>query len=69
MLSLPVRIMQTVAGCRWSRQVAPAPGTHLEPTETLWVCVRPTATTVRRPVTEEECATCLRWEMNATMDD
>jgi hypothetical protein len=69
MLPPPVRIIQTVGGCRWSRQVAAAPGTHPEPTEALWVCVRPTATTVRRPVTDEECATCLRWEMNAELDD
>ena len=69
MLPPPVRIIQTVAGCRWSRQAAPPPGTHLEPAETLWVCVRPTATTVRRAVTEEECANCLRWEMNAEIDE
>jgi hypothetical protein len=37
--------------------------------EPIWVCVRPTATVVRRPVTEEECSNCLRWEMNAEIDD
>jgi hypothetical protein len=69
MLPPAVRILQTVAGCRWSRPAVAAPGTHLEPTEAPFVCVRPTATAVRRPVTEDECATCLRWEMNATIDD
>ena len=55
--------MQTIWDCRWSR-----PGYLPNGVETadypaaLWVCVRPTATTVRRPVTEKECETCPHWE-------
>ena len=49
--------------CRWIQ-----PGYHLsrvsedKQPESLWVCVRPTPTGDRRPVTEEECANCPRWE-------
>jgi hypothetical protein len=69
MLHPETRTLQTVAGCRWSRPGYRRPGTPVDETEPLWVCVRPTATIVRRPVAEEECANCLRWEMNAEIDD
>lgn len=56
-------VMQTIWDCRWSR---PGYIPNGIPTEedpfSLWVCVRPTATTVRRPVTEEDCATCPHWQ-------
>jgi len=69
MLRDPVKTVQTVANCRWSRSVGAAPGFHPDGAERVWVCVRPTATTVRRPVTEEACANCPHWEMNASIED
>jgi hypothetical protein len=69
MLRTPVRTMQTIRDCRWSRPGNTPPGFHVDETEPLWVCVRPTGTIVRRPVTEEECENCPHWEMNATLED
>ena len=52
--------LQTTWDCRWSR-----PGYRLtgveeaEQPEAVWMCVR---TGHRRPVTDEECATCPLWE-------
>lgn len=69
MLRAPVRTMQTIWDCRWSRATNALPASDGRATEPLWVCVRPTATTVRRPVTEEECENCPHWEMNASVDD
>jgi hypothetical protein len=53
---------QTISDCRWSRP-GYLPHGIVEPDypEGLWVCVRPTRTTVRRPVTAEECAQCPHW--------
>jgi hypothetical protein len=63
MLRFPVKTAQRVADCRWSRHVSAGPGFHPDGADPVWVCVRPTRTTVRRPVTEEQCETCPHWEM------
>jgi hypothetical protein len=58
-----VAVLQTPWDCRFSR-----PGYRLtnvrdeHQPESPWVCVR--GESVRRPVTEPECATCAFWEMD-----
>lgn len=57
------RTPQTVWDCRWSRPgYLPHGMEQPDQPEGLWVCVRPTRTTVRRPVTNEECAQCPHWQ-------
>jgi hypothetical protein len=63
-------VMQTIWDCRWSRPgYLPRGVEDSEHPASLWVCVRPTGTTVRRPVTEDECATCPHWEAAFTEEE
>lgn len=63
-------VMQTIWDCRWSRPgYLPRGVADAEHPPGLWVCVRPTETTVRRPVTEEECATCPHWQAAFTEEE
>ena len=63
-------VMQPIWDCRWSRLgYFPSGIATSEPSSLPWVCVRPTATTVRRPVTEEECATCPYWQAALTEEE
>ena len=56
-------VMQTIWDCSWSRApYLPGGIVSSEHPASLWVCVRPTAKTVRRPVKEEECANCPHWQ-------
>ena len=58
-------VMQTIWDWRWGRPGYVPMGVgvaELDRDEGLWVCVRPTPRTVRRPVTEGECATCPYWQ-------
>ena len=56
-------VMQTIWDCRWSRPgYLPDGIATSEHPAALWVCVRPTPATVRRPVTENECANCPHWQ-------
>lgn len=61
---------QTIWECRWGRP-GYLPHGVVEPCwpDGLWVCVRPTPKTVRRPVTEQECATCHRWQAASSQED
>lgn len=63
-------VMQTIWDCRWSRPgYVPGGVVDGEDPSSLWVCVRPTPTTVRRPVTEEECAICPHWQAAFTEEE
>ena len=63
-------VMQTIWDCRWSRPgYLPNGMADAEHPGSLWVCVRPTPATVRRPVTEEECATCPHWQAAFTEEE
>lgn len=54
---------QHVWDCRWSKLAyRPSPENVPDHREALWLCVRDAG--VRRPVTEEECSTCSRWELD-----
>jgi hypothetical protein len=53
MARVATMVMQTIWDCRWSRPgYIPNRIATSEHPSSRWVCVRPTATTVRRPVTE-----------------
>ena len=55
-----VSTLAAVWDCRWSRPGYRLTGvTEVEQPETIWVCVR---TGERRPVAEDECATCPHWQ-------
>lgn len=57
-------VLQTIWDCRWSRPgYLPNGVADEDHPASRWVCVRPTPHVVRRPVTEEECATCPHWQL------
>ena len=63
-------VMQTIWDCRWSRPgYLPNGIEDSEHPASLWVCVRPTPTSVRRPVTEDQCATCPHWQAAFTEEE
>jgi hypothetical protein len=54
---------QHVWDCRYSQLTYRlSPENEPDHRQTLWVCFRDPGP--RRPVTEEECATCARWELD-----
>jgi hypothetical protein len=54
---------QHVWDCRWSKlSHRLAPENEPDHRETLWLCTREPG--MRRPVIEEECAVCPRWELD-----
>ena len=70
MARVAAMVMQTIWDCRWSRPgYLGDGGTPSGDPLSLWVCVRPTAKTVRRPVTEEECAACPHWQAALTEEE
>lgn len=55
--------LQRIWNCRWSRPgYRPNGVAETKQPDGFWVCVRPTRGVVRRPVTEDECATCPHWQ-------
>ena len=69
MPTIAIATLQTIWDCRWSRPARALFAVDDCKTDALWICVRPTATVVRRPVTEEECEKCPHGELNASIED
>ena len=52
--------------CKWARgddRLRPHP--ERDASGNLWICVRPTPLGDRRLVSDEECAACEHWELQA----